>query len=297
MSEARFEWADVPKERLDFASTLRSGQTFRWRERPCGEWLGPIGDLAVRIRPEAKGFWWQSYPEAGRWDAIHRYFALDADLPALYAEWNRREPRIAAAISEFAGLRIVRQDAEEAFFSFLCASCNTIVKITRTIRALESRYGEPIVRIDDDTFYRFPSAERLAGAREADLRSDLWGYRAPRVIEIARHVASAGPGWIESLRTMPYPDAHRSLTQFFGIGAKIADCICLFALWHDEAVPIDTHIRRIATQLYRPELSQKTLTPAVYRALGDLLRERFGPYAGWAQQYLFYADLQGMDIA
>ena len=33
------------------------------------------------------------------------------------------------------------------------------------------------------------------------------------------------------------------------------------------------------------------LTKKTYQRIGDLLRERFGPMAGWAQQYLFYGDI------
>src|SRR5205085_11655508 len=126
---------------------------------------------------------------------------------------------------------------------------------------------------------------------EIALRVDLWGYRAPRLIDLARQIAVRGHGWLDSLTEMPYREAHQQLTRFFGIGAKIADCICVFGLGHDEAVPVDTHIRRIGVTLFRNDLAAKTATPSVYSAIGDAYRERFGPYAGWAQQYLFMDDL------
>ncbi len=292
MSLRELEWAAVPPRTLNIPATLASGQNFRWRFDDGGGWWGVIGDAAVHLRPEVDGFWWQTFPIPGRWELIENYFALDVDLERLYCDWIEREPRISGAIRRFAGMRILRQDASEAFFSFLCASCNTIVKITRTIAALAERYGEPIAEIEGRKFYRFPEAGRLAEASESALRSDLWGYRAPRVIELARHVASQPEGWLEGLRRQPYRHAHAELAGLFGIGAKIADCICLFALWHNEAVPIDIHVRRIAVDLFRPELKHKSLTPSVYGTLGDLFRERFGPYAGWAQQYLFFADLR-----
>ncbi|HEX2172529.1 MAG TPA: hypothetical protein VHL09_08800, partial [Dehalococcoidia bacterium] len=72
-----------------------------------------------------------------------------------------------------------------------------------------------------------------------------------------------------------------------GIGPKIADCICLFGLGFDEAVPIDTHVWAITHELFGTQVPSRTLTPRTYRYLGDLWRDRFGPYAGWAQQYLF----------
>ncbi len=250
-----------------------------------------IADAAIRIRPCADGFWWQTYPLGGRWDLLERYFALDVDLPALYRDWVRGEPRIQPALERFAGLRVLRLDAEEAFFSFICASCNTIVKISRTIQALEKRAGVLIAELDGKPFHRFPTAEAIAVQPESELRKDLWGYRAPRLIELSRHVMAQGPGWLNSLSRIPYRKAHAELAGLFGIGAKLADCICLFGLGHDAAVPVDTHIRRIATQLFRPDLQHKSLTANVYWTLGDLIRAKLSPKPGWAQQYLFMESL------
>jgi N-glycosylase/DNA lyase len=291
MIYAGFHWAAIPSSVLNIPASLLSGQVFRWRRTTEGEWRGVIGETVVRLRPERDGFWWQTCPVEGQWEILRRYFALDVDLTRLYADWAAAEPRIAPALERFAGLRILRQDAEEAFFAFLCASCNTIAKITRSVMALARRYGEPLAEIEGETFYRFPTAERLAGASEVALRADLWGYRAPRVIELARHALLQGGDWHERLRALPYRPAHAELTRLPGIGAKIADCLCLFALWKDEACPVDTHIRQIAVRLFRPDLAGRALTPGVYRAIAEAYRERFGPYAGWAQQYLFFAAL------
>src|SRR5579862_5296077 len=151
-------WAPIPARTLNISATLDSGQTFRWRTLECGDWVGAIGDVAVRLRPEPSGFWWQTYPAPGQWAPIERYFALDVDLEQLFEQWLVAEPRIARSIERYAGMRILRQDAEEAFFSFMCASCNTIVKIKRSVAKLAQRYGEHIVCIDGVPLHRFPTA-------------------------------------------------------------------------------------------------------------------------------------------
>jgi N-glycosylase/DNA lyase len=281
-------WAPIPPALLNIAASLDSGQCFRWIAAANGDRLGVIDSAVVRLRPDEHGFWWQTYPEADRWDLLERYFALDADLCAMYDQWRSAEPRIARSIAANAGLRILRQDPEEAFFSFLCASCNTVTKIRRSVQALAKLYGEPLATLNGHTLYRFPAVADIACASEQALRSDLWGYRAPRLIEAARIVLSHGESWLPGLRGVPYPEAHAQLAAIPGIGAKIADCICLFALRHDEAVPIDTHVRKIATRWYRPDLADRSLTPTVYQALAGAFRERFGATAGWAQQYLFF---------
>src|SRR5262249_19911229 len=146
----------------------------------------------------------------------------------------------------------------------------------------------PIVTLP---LYAFPPLETLAAAKEADLRAAGWGFRAPRVPHNAAALCTEEADWLSTLRHIPYPQARSALMRLFGIGAKVADCICLFSLDKDEAVPIDRHIQRIARRLFRPDLDGKTLTPAVYNALADAYRTRFGAYAGWAQQYLFFGEL------
>jgi len=294
---------------LNLSATLASGQNFRWRQDSERIWWGVIGDLAVGVWQEAgqpdSPLFWQTFPEPGRWEVIADYFRLEVDLEALYAAWSRAEPRIADALTAFRGLRLLRQPPVECFFAFQCAACNTVVKIERSVSQLAARYGEPLAVSrppavaanpgEERIFYTFPTLEALAQADERALRADLWGYRAPRVIALARHLLSLSPDWLASLRQASYAEAHAALTALHGVGAKLADCICLFALDKDEAVPVDTHIRQIALRLFLPDLAGKSLTPRVYSALADAYRARFGPYAGWAQQYLFFAELRRAD--
>ena len=89
-----------------------------------------------------------------------------------------------------------------------------------------------------------------------------------------------------------YPTAKSLLMQLPGIGAKVADCICLMSLGHSGAVPVDTHDFALTSEHYMPSLrGMKTVTPAVYDMIGEFYRERFGPKAGWAHSVLFTAHL------
>ena len=62
-----------------------------------------------------------------------------------------------------------------------------------------------------------------------------------------------------------------------GVGGKVADCICLFALHHLEAFPVDTHIKKVLDEQY-PE---------------GFPFERYAGFQGVLQQYIFYYDLHG----
>jgi N-glycosylase/DNA lyase len=283
--------ASVSSAELNVDLTLKSGQAFRWRSISDDTWIGAIDHLAVVIQPVEQGFLWQTYPENDCWDAIQRYFALDLNLTNAYAEWIKIEPRLEPMIRNWSGLRILRQPFHEAFFAFQCASCNTVVKITRSVTKLAERYGSRIDHPHNDPVYHFPNHGALANADETALRSDLWGFRAPRVIGLAREFVTRGDDWINGLHSADYAAAHAELAALPGIGAKVSDCICLFGLGMDEAVPIDTHVRRMVAELWRPDLAGNSLTPRVYQALGDEMRDRFGNHAGWVQQYLFLESM------
>jgi len=279
--------ADIPSSLLNIPLTLSSGQAFRWKRTEEGAWLGVIEGTAVALLPDADGFWWRTHPEPNRWDILHRFFQLDVPLAELREAWVSAEPRMEPALERFAGLRILRQDPLETLFTFLCACCNTMTKISRSVNALAERYGEPLEEMDGVSLHRFPGVDRLAEAREEDLRQDLWGFRAPRVIRLARRIADHRGDWVGELAWLPYAEAKSMLRGEFGIGEKIADCICLFALGFHEAVPVDTHIRRVVTERYLPELAARSLTPKIYGRIAEEFRRRFGSHAGWAQQYFF----------
>ncbi len=316
---------------LNVGATLSSGQSFRWRQDAQRIWWGVVEDSVIAVwqlphpptsspkqvwaegetqdqslpsPPDAGGnrgeglgvrgsVFWQTFPEENNIALFADFFRLAVPLEALYSEWKRHEPEIGEAVRTFRGMRLLRQPVRECFFGFQCATCNTVVKIERSVRALGVRYGEAIALPFDApfAFHRFPTLEALASADEAVLRADLWGYRAPRVIALARHILAKEPNWLESLRQVSYAEAHAELTALHGIGAKIADCICLFCLDKDAATPVDTHIRQIAVRLFAPQLSGKSLTPKVYAEIAEAYSSRFGAFAGWAQQYLFFGEL------
>ncbi|XP_075370547.1 N-glycosylase/DNA lyase isoform X2 [Mycteria americana] len=101
------------------------------------------------------------------------------------------------------------------------------------------------------------------------------------------------PAWVQ--RWVPGQGVTRSGD---GAGAdgdarhQVADCVCLMALDKAEAVPVDTHVWRIARQRYGVALGGRSLTPRAHQEIGDFFRGLWGPRAGWAQAVLFCADLR-----
>ena len=93
---------------------------------------------------------------------------------------------------------------------------------------------------------------------------------------------------------MPYPEAKEQLMELPGVGPKIADCVLLHSLDKLEAFPIDVWVRRALSEWYFPtgdaEQGQK---PPPDKAMLEWALEHFGPYAGYAELYLFHGRRLG----
>jgi len=70
--------------------------------------------------------------------------------------------------------------------------------------------------------------------------------------------------------------------KLHGVGAKIADCVLLFAGGFPLAFPVDVWVMKALRQLYFP---RRRIGMA---RLKRFTESHFGPHAGYAQQYLFH---------
>jgi len=236
---------------------------------------------------------------------LGRYFQLNIDLLSLYEEWSKVDPVFKAAGIKLPGIRMLQQDPVENIFSFICSSNNNIIRITQMIGKLCKFYGPLIFdgdaakRPDIGSVYGFPDIETLAqDGVEKKLRELGFGYRAKFIQQAASHMLEkshpSNPRvWVESLRDLPYEEVREKLIEIPGVGPKVADCVALMSMGKTEAVPVDTHVRQIVVKKYLPHLAKlKSMTDKSYREMGDFFRDKFGPYAGWAQTTLFCSDLR-----
>ena len=265
---------------LDLPLTLESGQAFRWHN-DGGVWSGFIEGRLLRLERDADGlhvtFDPATLPNADR--AVRDYFRLDDDLPAIYAQLCEDE-RLSAAVHRHWGLRILRQDPWECLIAFICSQNSNIPRIAKMQETLANTLGEE-TSLGTLTRRAFPTPSALASAGEMRLRELGLGYRAKYVAPTAEAVASGGLD-LFALRAAPYEDAKAALIALPGVGEKVADCVLLFALDQLDAAPIDRWVRRALEDWY---LDGQRLS---YRDLWAWTRDSFGPYAGYAQQYLFF---------
>jgi N-glycosylase/DNA lyase len=211
---------------------------------------------------------------------------IDVDLQAIGAELVKREPRMAPLLAAMPGLRTLRPAwPHEVLLSFLCTPNNHMSRITKMVGFLASK-GTAV----GGGHFAFPKLEVIAGLDPEELRANGFGYRASTIPEAARAVLQEGEGWLESCKNSSYNEAREALMTLPGIGPKLADCICLFGLNFDEAVPIDTHVWKVCGDWFLPEEHGKPITRLRYEKARTCFADRFGELSGWAQQYLFYGQ-------
>jgi N-glycosylase/DNA lyase len=269
----------IPAPDFDLAKTLDSGQVFHWEKLDAG-FIGAIGDRPVYV--EQRG---ESLLASGDEKLVRNYFALDHPLSKICASFPD-DAAMNAALSFCRGLRIIRQPKWECLATFVCSSMKQVAHIRQISRKLRERFGERR-QIDGHAVFTFPSAERIAAASEKELRECALGYRAKDLLATARQVAS-GKVDLEKLSILSDADLRARLCQLPGVGAKVANCVMLFAYERLRAFPIDVWIERVLRERYFPRA--RKLNAGRLRAFTE---KYFGGHGGYAQQYLFHHARMG----
>lgn len=249
---------------LHLRKTLSCGQFFRWFERDGWFYVVHAGRVFRAREPfQVEGL---DAP------AARRFFALDHDLERIVATFPK-DDALRRAIDAYWGLRILRQDPYECLLSFMVSICSNIPRITRDLESIARLYGAP-VRLNGVSGYALPAP----GTRMSDavLRRHNLGFRARYLAQL-----NVTPSFLHGLRAMSFEDARAALSELPGVGVKVAECVLLFAYERLDAFPVDTWIRQVMTRLY---FGGKKTTD---RTIAAFARDRFGPYAGYAQQFLY----------
>jgi N-glycosylase/DNA lyase len=215
------------------------------------------------------------------WNWLAHYLQTELDFDAVLSSFPDDEP-MRCAVGACRGLRLLRQDPWECLASFILSSTKQIVQIRQILALLCERYGDPVpVPAGHAPAFAFPTAARLAGVSEGELRNCKMGFRAPYLLSTARVIAS-GQLDLARLHALPVAEARAELINLPGVGRKIADCVLLFAYGFQDAFPVDVWIMKALQQLYFPR--RRPSPPRLQR----FTETYFGRHAGYAQQYLFH---------
>jgi len=268
---------------INIEDTINSGQVFLWK-KINSKWYGINGKktLILEDKLDVKS------------REIHNFFRFDDDFQKIKKQLSK-DNVMKKAISNFPGMRILRQDPFQCYISFIVSSNSNIPNIQTRLQKLSQRFGERKM-IDGMEFFLFPKPEKLANASIADIAKCGLGYRT-KYVKKASIAVDKGMINFSSLKKLDYHEARDSLCQVFGIGKKVADCILLFSLDKLEAVPLDRWVLRILQKYYSKEfkITTKTITEKTYDDLHDKIVDHFGKYAGYGQQFLFKNERDNFD--
>ena len=291
---------------FDLELSLTMGQAFRWRPLGDGWYSGVLGENLIHVHQTESGVEYRVGGADGErddvgfdWDVeICRYFRMDTDnIRGIYDDLCR-DHRVATMVWRYLGLRLLRQEPWECLVSYICSRANSISNISDNVEAIAKLSGRT-VSIDGDERYLFPTAEGLLGAGEKTLADlELKGRRHPglAMLAAANRVVS---GDLDLRELKQYGHRYETvigeLRKIDGVGYKIANCVALFGLNRVEAFPVDIWVNRAMQQWYddfptpkKPEYpSDKD-----HDAIVQWSKDRFGPFAGYAGQYLFHGRRQ-----
>lgn len=272
---------------LDLDRIARSGQMFRWVLTAEG-WAVYDGDHLHLVEQVGNVLNVRSNQDE---ESFRRLMRFDEDHAKKLQEIIRLGPELEPCLENLVGMRMMRPAcARETLFSFLCSANNHISRITSMVWKLTEARLVPSSLPDKGS--PFLSTLQIASLGEGTLRQEGFGYRGKSIPLVAQRLeADGGDCFLEQFKSADYAVARDYLLTLPGVGPKLADCICLFAFDHQEAVPIDTHIWQQLTKIYYPSWHETALTKAKYDHAASAFRDRFGALSGVAHQFLFVENM------
>jgi len=262
---------------IDIDNSINSGQVFLWK-KDGSDWYGINGQDILKINKNAviKSI------QNSKTDFFRKNDNMQEIIKSISKDKTVKE-----AIKQYEGLRIFKQDPFQCMISFIISSNSNIQKIKNSLEKITKKFGVK-VEIQNKEFFLFPKPEKLANASIEEIKKCGVGYRAPFIKQAAEMIFSKKID-LEYLEKLDYKEAKKNICLIPGVGNKVADCILLFSLNKLEAFPLDTWMIKILEKYYSNEfkIETKTITQKQYEILHEKIVNYFGPYCGYAQQFLF----------
>lgn len=261
---------------FELAHIFECGQCFRWKKQSDGSYIGVIKNGVVSVAKNDDKI--EINSSIDEKDLIYNYFDLNTNYSEIKSILSKNDTNIAEALKYGYGIRILNQDPWEMLISFIISAANNIPRISKTIENISKAYGKKVC-FENEEYYLFPTPEELSKASMQDLRELNLGFRDKYVYNATQLVLN-GEVDLEKIALLEYKKAKKELTKIPGVGEKVADCILLFSMKRKESFPVDTWIKKVMSELY---LDSKDI-----KKISEYAENKFGKYAGIAQQYLFY---------
>ncbi len=212
------------------------------------------------------------------------YFDLNTDYMKIKEELSKNDDVLKEAIEYAGGIRILKQDTFECLISFIISQNNRIPMIKKVIENISCKYGNKL----EENIYAFPTLEQLLNATNEELKECKTGFRAKYIIDAVEKVKNKTVN-IDEFPKLSTEELKENLMQIKGVGIKVADCVILFSNSRMEVFPTDVWVKRVMEYFYFDKYIINI------KEIHKLANEKWGNYAGYAQQYLFhYARQKGI---
>ena len=261
---------------LSVEKTFDCGQCFRFErvesDRHEYEFGGVAYGRAVSFAAENGTLYIYGANEEDYENIWKTYLGLDVDYDAVNADILSRSdnPALKKAMEFGRGIRILRQEPWETVCSFIISQNNNIPRIKKIVSALSEKYGTAL----GGGNFAFPTPQAVSMAGISGMAELKTGFRAKYIIDAADRVCDGRTDLCAISGMEDTESCAGKLCEIKGIGPKVAACSLLFGFGRYDAFPIDVWIRRVMEKYFEPGFEPSNL----------------GPYAGIAQQYLFYYE-------
>lgn len=257
---------------FDLNKIADSGQCFRVKRFESGMFRFIMQNRVLYISKAADGEYSVSC-SSEEWSSVWTsYFDLDRCYQELRKAIPKTDPFLRKAAEEGAGIRLLSQDHWETLISFIISQRKSIPAIKSSVEAICAMFGRAI-STPYEIVYTFPTAEELltAGVTKDDLLGCKVGYRANYILDAISQVAQ-GTLSLDDLEMCTDDALISNLTGVYGVGKKVANCVCLFSYNRTASAPVDTWIQKVIDKYY------EGIDPLC----------TYGECAGIMQQYIFY---------
>ncbi len=284
----------VIRDDLDLLKIAESGQCFRWSavngyDNPAA--IRIIAGSRVLFMEKTGGSEYDLSCSSEEFDGFWKDYL---DLGTSYRKIRKlvskeKDGYLFSASEAGKGIRILKQDPFESLISFIISQRKNIPAIRASIEKICRLAGDRISFSDSEKewlssrgltcteeCFGFPSPEALASIRDNELDSCGTGYRTPYILSASRDVVS-GITDPEAMDEMDDLELFDSLMKIYGVGKKVASCVCLFGFHRLDFFPVDVWIERVLSRHYSSGFP-----------FAD-----YAPYNGVLQQYMFFYERTG----
>ncbi len=272
----------IIKDLKDFEPkhTFECGQCFRWDLESDGSYTGVAYGKILNVCKEDNTVIFNNTNIEDFNNIWIRYFDFNNDYSKIKYHLSKDDKIMKDAVDFGYGIRILQQEAWETLVSFIISANNGIPRIKKSVESLSENFGKYLGHYKNKDYYSFPSPQVVSQLTDDQIKSCGVGYRSKYILSTAKKVINENIS-LNKLKELSSEECYNTMIKFSGVGPKVANCVLVFAMGKLESYPVDVWVKRVMEYFYFQEDTPN-------KKIEEFAKNKFGKYAGYGQQYLFY---------